>query len=176
MRTSMACQTARLAQDPSRNRRETLEFRAVEITRSHMGDTSVLPHRLNQIPAQEQIRSVTAKGAYDTRKCHDAIADHGADAVIPPRKKAKPWKTVTAGAVARNEVLRASKCLGLALCRRWSGDHRRSRVERKMQCVKLLSQRLMPRDFGHQVAEGQIRIAVLNCYTALGIPVTESVG
>ena len=46
-------------------------------------------------------------GAYDTRKCHDAIADRGAHSVIPPRKNAKPWKTVTAGALARNEALRA---------------------------------------------------------------------
>ena len=35
---------------------------------------------------------MTADGAYDTRKCHDAIADRGAHAVIPPRKNAKPWK------------------------------------------------------------------------------------
>ncbi len=63
----------------------------------------------------ETIGSVTADGAYDTRKCHDAIADRGAHAVIPPRKNAKPWKIVTAGAVARNEALRASKDLGRAL-------------------------------------------------------------
>ncbi|PYG28503.1 hypothetical protein C8N36_1111, partial [Pelagimonas varians] len=31
-------------------------------------------------------------------------------------------------------------------------------------------------DFERQVAEVQIRIAVLNRYTALGIPVTEPVG
>jgi hypothetical protein len=31
-----------------------------------------------------------ADGAYDTRKCHDAIADRGAHAVIPPRRNAKP--------------------------------------------------------------------------------------
>ena len=154
---------------------ETLEVRAVEITGSHIGDAPVLPDLLNQIPACEQIGSVTADGAYDTRKCHDAIADRGAHAVIPPRKNAKPWKTVTAGAVARNEALRASKYLGRALWRRWSGYHRRSRVETKMLCVKLLGQRLMARDFDRQVAELQVRIAVLNGYTALGIPVTEPV-
>jgi hypothetical protein len=167
---------------------ETLEIRAVEITGSHIGDAPVLPDLLKQIPAHEQIGSVTADGAYDTRKCHDAIADRGAHAVIPPRKNAKPWKTVTAGALAivlgpmadngspRNEALRASKYLGRALWRRWSGYHCRSRVETKMHCVKLLGQRLMARDFDRQVAELQVRIAVLNGYTALGIPVTEAVG
>ena len=95
----------------------------------------MLPELLAQIPADQDIASVTADGAYDTRKGHDAIADRGAAAIIPPRKNAKPWKTVTAGAVARNEALRASKYLGRALWRRWSGYHRRSRVEAKMHCV-----------------------------------------
>ncbi|GLP88256.1 IS5 family transposase [Tritonibacter mobilis] len=155
---------------------ETLEIRAVEITGSHIDDAPVLPDLLSQIPLGEEIGSVNADGAYDTRKCHEAIADRGAHAVIPPRKNAKPWKTVTAGAIARNEALRAAKHLGRALWRRWSGYHRRSRVETKMHCVKLLGQRLMVRDFDRQVAELQIRIAVLNGYTALGIPVTEAVG
>ena len=45
-----------------------------------------------------------------------------------------------------------------------------------MKCVKLLGQSLMARDFDRQVAEIQVRIGVLNQYTALGIPVTEPVG
>ncbi|MCL7466570.1 IS5/IS1182 family transposase, partial [Phaeovulum sp. NW3] len=32
------------------------------------------------------------------------------------------------------------------------------------------------RDFERQVAEFQIRVAVLNGFTALGVPVTEAVG
>ncbi len=94
---------------------ETLEVRAVEITGSHIGDAPVLPDLLRQIPMGEKIGSVVADGACDTRKCHDAIADRGAHAVILPRKNAKPRKTVTAGAVARNEALRAAKDLGRAL-------------------------------------------------------------
>ena len=42
-----------------------------------------------------------------------------------------------------------------------------------MPCVKLPGQRLMARDFDRQAAELQVRIAVLNGDTALGIPVTE---
>jgi len=155
---------------------ETLEIRAVEVTTSNVGDAPILPELLNQIPADQSIGSVTADGAYDTRKCHDAIAARNAHAVIPPRKNAKPWKPTSAGAVTRNEVVRASRYLGKALWRRWSGYHRRSRVETKMNCVKLLGQSLMSRDFDRQVAEIQLRIAVLNRYTALGIPVTEAVG
>ena len=182
-------QTAGLAQDRSRidegeadQKRPrwgvfpaNLEVRAVEITGSHIGVAPVLPDLLGQIAADERIGSVTAAGAYDTRKCHDAIADRGAHAVIPPRKNAKPWQAVTARALARNEALRAAKYLGRALRRRWSGYHRRSRVETKMHCVKLLGQRLVARDFDRQVAELQVRIADLNGYTAQGIPVTKAV-
>ena len=138
---------------------QTLEVRAVEsslaiatgpkepVDGSHVGDAPVLADLLSQIPPDQEIGSVTADGACDTRKCHGAIADRGAAAVIPPRKNARPWKTVTAGAVARNEALRASKYLGRALWRRWSGHYRRSRIETKMHCVKLLGQRLLARDF-----------------------------
>jgi len=45
-----------------------------------------------------------------------------------------------------------------------------------MYCVKLLGQRLSARDFDRQVAEIQIRAAILNVFTALGIPHTVSVG
>lgn len=76
----------------------------------------------------------------------------------------KPWKADSAGALGivlgpmadnaspRKEALRASKYLGGALWQRWRGYHRRSRVETKMQCVKLLRQRLVARDFDRQVA------------------------
>ena len=140
---------------------ETLEVQTVEITTSNVGDAPMLPELLDQIPPEQDIGSVTADGAYDTRKCHDAIAARGAHAVIPPRKNAKPWKPTSAGAIARNEAVNATRYLGRAIWRRWSGYHRPSCVETKMHCVKLMGQSLMARDFERQVAEIQIRIAVL---------------
>ena len=113
----------------------------------------MLPDLLSQIQPDEDIGSVTANGAYDTRKRHDAIAARNAHAVIPPRKNAKMWKTDTPGARARNEAVRASKYLGRALWRNLTGYHRRSRVETKMHYVKLLDQGLSARDFDRQVAE-----------------------
>jgi hypothetical protein len=155
---------------------KTLEIRAAEFTTSDVGDAPMLPELLDQTPPGQEIATVTADGAFDTRKCHDAIAERGAAAIIPPRKNAKPWKPDTAGAVARNEILRTSKRVGRTIWRRWSGYHRRSRAETKMHCIKLLGQRLSARQFDRQVAEFQVRVAVLNGYTALGIPVTEAVG
>ena len=141
---------------------ETLEIRAVEITVSQIGDAPILPDLVDQIPQDQEIGSVTANGAYDTRKCLDAIADHGVRAVIPLRKNAKPGKTITTEAASRRN-------LSGHFLRKYPAGH-------WMHCVKLLGQRLMARDFGRQVAELHVRIAVLNGYTALGIPVTEAVG
>ena len=45
-----------------------------------------------------------------------------------------------------------------------------------MHCLKLLGQRLSARDFERQVAAFQIGVAVMNGFTALGIPVTETLG
>jgi len=153
-----------------------MDIRAVAVTRSDVGDAPMLPERLSQIPSDQAIASVTAYGAYETRECHDAIAEQGAAAVLPPRRNAKPRKAATAGAVARNEALRATKYLGRSLWRRWSGYHRRSRAGTKMHCVKLLGQRLMARDFDCQVAEFQLRFALQYGFTALGIPVTNVMG
>jgi hypothetical protein len=155
---------------------ETLEIRAIEVTSSSIGDAPMLPDLLNQIAPDQLLGSVTADGAYDTRKCHDAIAARNAHAVIPPRKNAKTWKPDTPGARARNEAVRSSKYLGRALWRNLTGYHCRSRVETKMHYVKLLGQRLSARDFDRQVAEIQIRAAILNGFTALGIPRTVAVG
>ncbi|MFN5825954.1 MAG: IS5/IS1182 family transposase, partial [Rhodobacterales bacterium] len=48
--------------------------------------------------------------------------------------------------------------------------------ETKMHCVKLPGQRLMARDLDRQVAEFQVRVAILNGSTAPGIPVTKLPG
>jgi hypothetical protein len=102
---------------------QTPEIPAAEFTTSDVGDAPMLPEMLDQIPPGQEIASVTANGALDTRKCLDAIAVRGAAAIIPPRKNAKPWKPDTAEAIARNEILRASKRVGRTIWRRWSRYH-----------------------------------------------------
>ena len=48
----------------------------------------MLPELLNQTPPDQDIRNVTADGAHDTRKCHEAI-DKGTRPCIPGRKSRK---------------------------------------------------------------------------------------
>ena len=133
----------------------------------------MLPELLGQIPADQPIDKVSADGACDTRACHAAIAERGADAVIPTRRNGRPWKEDPPGADARNDILRTTSRLGRMIWRLWSGYHRRSLVETKMHCFKLLGELVRYRDFDRQVAELQIRAAILNRFTALGTPITQ---
>ncbi len=154
---------------------ETLEIRAIEVTSNRVGDAQVLPDLLNQIPRDESIDSVSGDGAYDTKGSHTAIAERDAEAIIPVRKNGKPWKENTPGAKVRNETLRATLRLGRAIWKKWSGYHRRSLVETKMRCFKLLGERVKARLFNSQVAELQIRAALLNRFTHLGTPITVAI-
>lgn len=95
--------------------------------------------------------------------------------MIPTRKNAQPWnarrlqnsrpqRDSAGGQPARPGDLDAV-----------SGHHRRSLVETKMRCFKLLGEMVMARNFERLVAELQERAAVLNHFTHLGIPVTLAV-
>ncbi|MBL3610678.1 IS5 family transposase [Rhodovulum sulfidophilum] len=137
---------------------ETGDIRAVEFTSSRQGDSPLLPDLLSQIPEGEEIATVTADGAYDTRRCHAAIIERGADAIIPIRRNGSAWKEDCPAAIARNEILRATRHLGRALWKKWAGYHVRSRVEAQMNCLKLFGERIMSRDPDRQTAEIQIRI------------------
>ena len=95
--------------------------------------------------------------------------------IIPVRKNGKPWKENTPGANVRNETLRATQRLGRTIWKKWSGYHRRSLVEAKMRCFKLLGERVKARVFNSQVAELQIRAALLNRFTQLGTPITVAI-
>jgi hypothetical protein len=151
---------------------ETLDIRAIEITTNAVGDAPVLPDLLAQIPTDEPISSVGGDGAYDTKKCHAAITARGADAIIPVRRSGRPWKEDGPGAIARNETLRAMKRLGRTIWKKWSGYHRRSLVETKMHCFKLLGQRVMARTFDRQITELKVHAAILNRFSKIGTPNT----
>jgi hypothetical protein len=62
---------------------------AVEFTPSRDGDSPVLPDLLGQILGDEQIGTVTADGAYDTRRCHRTIVERDAVPIIPNRKNGR---------------------------------------------------------------------------------------
>lgn len=134
---------------------ETLDIRAIEVTTNSIGDAPVLPDLLAQIPLDEMISSVGGDGAYDTKKCYAAIAERAARAIIPVRRRGRPWKEDGPGTAARNATLRAIKRLGRTIWKKLSGYHRRSLVKTKVHCFKLLGQRVMARTFGRQITSSR---------------------
>jgi hypothetical protein len=148
------------------------EVRAVEMTDHRRGDGGIVPGLLAQLPQAERIAVISGDGAYDTRGVHEASASREADLVVPPRRNGKPWRARTAGAGERNETLRAIRRPGRRLWKRWSGYHRRSLAETAMSRLKRLGERLGARDPARQVAEVQVRGAILNTLNRLGMPDT----
>ena len=146
----------------------TGDIRAVEFTSSQAGDSPVLPDLLAQLPPDQPIGTVTADGAYDTRKCHSAIVERGGTAIIPIRRNGRAWKEDCPAARARNEILRASKHFGRALWKRLTGYHARSRIEAQMRRLKAFGERIASRDPDRQTAEIHTRIALMNRFSALG--------
>lgn len=146
----------------------TGDIRAVEFTSSREGDSPVLPELLDQIPPDEDIGTVTGDGAFDTRRCHTAILDRGGTAIIPIRRNGRLWKEDCPAARARNDILRATRHLGRAIWKNWSGYHVRSRIEAKMRGLKSFGERIASRDPDRQTAEIHIRIALMNRFNELG--------
>jgi hypothetical protein len=145
----------------------TSDIGAVEFTPSSDGDSPVLPELLDQIPGGEEIGTVTADGAYDTRRCHTAINNRQATAIIPIRKNRRPWKVDCPAAIARNQNLRSTRHDGRAFWKRWTGYHVRSRIEAKMRCPKAFGERIAARHPDSKTAEIQIRVALMHRFSAL---------
>lgn len=131
----------------------TGDIRAVEFTSSREGDSPVLPELLDQIPDGEEIGTVTGDGAFDTRRCHSAILARGGTGVIPIRKNGRLGKEDCPAALARNDILRATRRLGRTIWKRWSGYHVRSKIEARMRNLKSFGERIASRDPDRQTAE-----------------------
>jgi hypothetical protein len=113
-----------------------------------------------------QARKHGVQGRRQWRKAH--LAMDTATAIIPIRKNGRPWKKDCPAAIARNETLRATRPYGRAFWKRWTGYHVRSRIEAKMRCLKASGERIAARDPDRQTAEIQIRVALMNRFSALG--------
>jgi len=124
-------------------------------------------------PVAGEIGQVSADGAYDKRRCYEAIAQHGAQAVIPPRRDAKIWQHGNWGLppLQRDENLRAIRAKGRRQWKKDAGYHRRSLAETAFFRFKtLFGPTLRSRDFPQQATELFIQAAVLNRMTHLGMP------
>lgn len=78
--------------------------------------------------------------------------------------------------MAQDEPLRATRHYGRAFCKRWTGYHARSRIEAKMRCLKAFTERIAARRPDSQTAELQIRVALMNRFSALAMAKIVRVG
>jgi hypothetical protein len=160
----------------------------VEFTPGCDGDFYVLPELLSHLPEGEKIGTVTAPsrglpasrcratdGVYDTRRCHSAITDQKANAIILIRKNGGPGKEDCPAAIAKNETLRATRHSGRTFWKRWTGYQARSRVKPKMPTqilapvalnlldLRAFGERLSARDLDRQNPDPRRRHQPLHC-------------
>lgn len=154
---------------------KTLETRAIEVTRSRVGGSPMLPDLLERIAADPPPGFVTSDGAHDPRDCRAAIAARrveGRDGrgggtqrdtpqVPPPwpgRLEAPDWLPSTKSGRSLDALAVRSN--------RWRLPAR----------LTLLGEPVMSRDFDRRVAVPLIRAASLNRFTALGTPIAQRAG
>ena len=92
----------------------------VDFTPSSDRHSPVLPELQDQIPEGEEIGTVTADCAYDTRRCHTAIIDRQAPAIIPILKTTA-LKRGLSGRSRTQQTLRATRHYGRAFGKHWTG-------------------------------------------------------
>lgn len=149
----------------------TREIVAAVASEASVSDDEVLPELVVQVKGE--IRQVSADGAYDKRRCYEALEERGATAVIPPRRDAKIWQHGNcAGAPwQRDENLRTIRRKGRRRWKQDSGYHRRSLAETTFfRCKTIFGPTLRARAFPQQATELFIKAAALNRMTHLGMP------
>jgi hypothetical protein len=149
----------------------TGEIVAAVASEASVSDDEALPDIVAQVPGE--ISQVSADGAYDKRRCYEAIEERGAQAVIPPRRDAKIWQHGNCAAPPRqrDENLRAIRRQGRRRWKKESGYHRRSLAETAFfRCKTIFGPALRAREFPRQATELFIKAAALNRMTHLGMP------
>jgi DDE family transposase len=144
---------------------------AVVASEAGVSDDEALPDLRAQVPGEGG--QVSADGAYDKRRCYEAIEQRRAQAVIPPRRDARLWQhgNCAASPQPRDENVRALRQKGRKKWKEDSGYHRRSLAATAIFRVKrLFGPTLQSRDFPQQATALFRKTAALNRMTHLGMP------
>ena len=150
----------------------TGEIVAVVTSEAHVADGPAFPDVLAQV--QGPLSQCSCDGAYDWWQIWEAIAARGAIATIPPRAGAvirQHGNCKAAAPLPRDEALRAIRRGGLRQWKQQSGYSRRSLAETTMMRQKVIfGAGLWSRSLARQTVECRLRCALLNRFTALGMP------
>lgn len=149
----------------------TGEIVAAVASEAGVTDGDVVADLVEQV--EQPIHQVSGDGAYDKRKCYEALEKTGAKVTIPPRRDAKIWQHGTHDGERwqRDENLRALRHLGRKRWKQESGYHRRSLAETASFRLKtIFGATLWSRHFAQQATELFLRARALNRITQLGMP------
>jgi len=112
---------------------------------------------------------VGGDGGFDYRTCYEAIAERGAQAIIPPRRDGRIWGNGQMD--DRDAHLRRIAEIGRAAWKQESGYHRRSLAETGIfRLKKIFGPNLAAHSLTNQQQEVRLRCVALNRMTALGMP------
>lgn len=149
----------------------TLEIVSAVASTNNLSDAEALPDLLADVPGA--IEQVSADGAYDQRKCYEALNQHEAKAAIPPRKGARIWQHGNSKSErqGRDENLRRIRKIGRKQWKKESRYHRRSLAETTVfRFKKIFGDGLQTRRVGNQFKELLLKASILNRMTHLGMP------
>jgi hypothetical protein len=123
----------------------------------------------------DQVASVSADGAYDTRAVYEAAHERGdgraVRVLIPPGRDAQLNPRPSAALQERNRNIRSIRKLGRRQWHTHSGYNRRSMVENTIYRYKTIIGRSMrSRTFAGQRVEVHLACKILNTMTRLGMP------
>lgn len=140
----------------------TGEIVVAEVTTNDYRDSEVLESLLDGIT--DEISQLSGDGAYDTFDCHDAIAQRGAIAAIPPRHDARPCRPNEQHPThPRDQILQRIEQVGRQDWKEESGYHRRSLAETTMFRFKVtFGGKVRSRNFDNQAVELLLQCAALN--------------
>lgn len=145
-----------------------------EVTGNDTADGDMLATLLDQLPEGTVVNQVSADGAYDQRKCYEALRTRNIRRVaIPPRHGARIWRhgNTHGERHIRDENLRRIRNIGRKGWKVESNYHRRSLSETGMFRLKtIFGDRVSARTNDRQRTQLLLRCYALNKMTTLGMP------
>lgn len=156
---------------------ESQEIVAQRLTSNSVDDAAAGVEMLQSMAQTPQF--IAADGAYDKRKFYDECQAQQIDKiVVPPQRNAKIWQHGNSSKPPhpRDENLRYIRRHGR---KKWKTDHdyhQRSLAETAVFRFKtIFGSQLNARSDEHQQTEVAIKCAILNRFTALGMPDTLAI-
>ena len=148
-----------------------------KLSTSERTEGEIFPELLQQTDAAGKLGKVYADAAYRGKKCFDAVAKRGGEAIIDVPEGMSLASETSLGLRQRNRIMRTVWASGgKKQWREKSGYHRRSLVETQIsRWKKIFGGTLSSRKLTNQRIEARIKAMILNQLTALGMPKSEAV-